>query len=88
VQHKPTNDAGSAYNELTWHPTEMLELKHFKEAMVLYSLHSPLLKEMLNTWAMQNRVIPPRLEEIGVSYSISWTITMMSWWWCKPQIEQ
>lgn len=58
VHHKPANDGGPAYNELAWHSTEMLDLKHFKEAMVLYSLHSPLLKEMLNTWAMQNRVIP------------------------------
>lgn len=45
-------------NELTWYLTEMLALKHVKEAMVLYGLHSPFVKEMLNNWATQHGVIP------------------------------
>lgn len=47
VQHMPANDGGHAYNELTCRPTEM----HFKEAVVLYELLSPFIKEMLSTWA-------------------------------------
>lgn len=55
AQHMPANDA---YNEMTWHPIEMLDLAHLKEAIVLYGLHSPFVKEMLNDRAMQHRVIP------------------------------
>ena len=36
----------------------MLDLKHLKESLVLYSLHSPFVKEMLNTLTTKNRVIP------------------------------
>lgn len=50
--------ANDAYNELTWSPIEMLELKHFKEAVLLYGLHSSFVKEMLSNWDMQHRVIP------------------------------
>ena len=34
VQHTPAYNSDHAYNELTWIPIIMLELKHFKEAMV------------------------------------------------------
>lgn len=54
----PAEDGGHAYNELTWCPIEMLVLKHFKEAVDLYSLHSSFLKEMLSNRAMWYRVIP------------------------------
>lgn len=73
VQHMPANDGAHAYNELTWRPTEM----HFKEAVVLYELLSPFIKEMLSTWATQHRVIPQDWKGlIGVSYARKWsTIT-------------
>jgi hypothetical protein len=32
----PANDDGHAYNELYWHPIEMLGLKHVKEAIISY----------------------------------------------------
>jgi hypothetical protein len=38
------NDDTPPYNELTLCPIEMLALKHFKESMVLYGLHSPFVK--------------------------------------------
>jgi hypothetical protein len=38
------NDGIPVYNELTWHQIEMLDLKHFKESIVLYGLHSLLSK--------------------------------------------
>lgn len=28
------NDGGSAYNELTWYPIEMLDLNYFKEVVI------------------------------------------------------
>jgi hypothetical protein len=37
--------AAHAYDELTWHLIGMLDLKHFKEAVVLYGLHSPYVKK-------------------------------------------
>jgi hypothetical protein len=36
LQHMPANDDGHAYNELYWHPIEMLGLKHVKEAIISY----------------------------------------------------
>jgi hypothetical protein len=47
----PASD-GNAYNELTLCPIEMLDLKHFKIAVVLYGLHSPFINEMLSNLAM------------------------------------
>lgn len=62
--------------ELTQHPVEMLDLKHFKEAIVLYFLHSPFMREMLSNRAMQHR--DGRWEGMDVGYSRSWsTITMI-----------
>jgi hypothetical protein len=58
VQHMPANDGGHDSNELIWHLLEMLYLKHFKEAIVLYGLHSPFVKVLLSNWPTQNRVIP------------------------------
>lgn len=54
----------------------MLDLKHFKEAILLYVLHSPFIKEMLNNWAIQHRAIPQDWK--GLVLTRSWsTITMV-----------
>ena len=66
MQHMPPTDGGFTY-ELTLSLIEMLGLKYFEEAIVLYGLHSPFVKEMLNSCAMQSTVILSRLEKIGVS---------------------
>ena len=60
----PANNSGHAYNELIWHPIKMLDLKHLKEAIMLYGLHSPFVKEMLSNWAMQHKIIPRVWEEL------------------------
>lgn len=44
VQHMSALSGGQAYNELTSHPIEKVDLKHLKEAIVLYDLHSLFLK--------------------------------------------
>ena len=43
--------------KLTWQPIEMLDLKHFKEAIVMFSFRSSFVKETLNNWTTQHRVI-------------------------------
>lgn len=58
MQYMPANGDDHAYNKLTWHPIEMLDQKHFKQSMALYGLHSPCIKEMVNNWVTQPRVIP------------------------------
>lgn len=58
MQHKPANDSGHDSNEVIWHLVEMVYLRNFKEAILLYSLQSPFVKKMLSNWPTQNRVIP------------------------------
>ena len=44
--------------EVNWETTEMFDLKTIKEAIVLYGMHSPFVKQMLKSWAPQKRIIP------------------------------
>ena len=53
------HDGGEVYNELTWHLIEIQDLEHCKEAMVLYDLQSPLVKEILRNWATPNNLSFP-----------------------------
>lgn len=46
LQHMPVNDSIPSYSDLTWHPIEMLELNHFTEAIIMYSLHSSFLRNV------------------------------------------
>ncbi|XP_052568117.1 endogenous retrovirus group K member 10 Gag polyprotein-like [Peromyscus californicus insignis] len=41
-----------------WAPIEMLDLRRFKEAIVSYGMHSPYVKQMLNSWSAYNRIVP------------------------------
>lgn len=62
AEHMSDYNGHHAYNELTWCPIEMIDLKHFKVVVVLYSLHSPFINEILSNWAMQHRVITHELK--------------------------
>ncbi|XP_052610186.1 oxidized purine nucleoside triphosphate hydrolase isoform X1 [Peromyscus californicus insignis] len=42
----------------TWVPVKMLDLRRFKEAIASYGMHSPYVKQMLNTWSTCNRILP------------------------------
>lgn len=76
----PPNDGGHAYNE-SWPPKEMLEPKHFKEAIILYDLHSPFVKEMLGNQAMHHRVIPQDLKGlVSVVLEAGQQLQWLSWW--------
>lgn len=37
----PVNGAGNDYEEIGWHPIVMLGLRHYKEFMISYGMHSP-----------------------------------------------
>jgi hypothetical protein len=77
VQHIPATYGGLAYNVLTLLPIEMIDLKHCKEPIVLYSLHFPFLKEMLSIWATQHRIITldwKGLESVEAGQLLLWLL--------------
>lgn len=41
-----------------WEPIQMKDLKNIKEAIVMYGLHSPFVRELLTSWATVNKVTP------------------------------
>ena len=43
---------------ITCHPIEMIDLRHFKESVISYVMHSPYVKDRLSNQAIQNRIIP------------------------------
>lgn len=56
AKHTPANGAGHDY-PITWHPIEMIALRHFKES-VSYGTHSPYVKERLSNRAIQDKITP------------------------------
>jgi hypothetical protein len=46
------------YDEIGCLPIDRTDLRHFKEAMISYGMHSPYVRQILNNWATQNRIIP------------------------------
>ena len=36
----------------------MVDLREFKKAIVLYSMHSPFVKKMLSSWSLSHRLLP------------------------------
>lgn len=51
-------------------PIKIQNLKDFKESIVAYGMHPPYVRQMLNTWATQNRIIPQTLENFPCSWSV------------------
>ena len=45
------------YAEIQMNPIDILDLKRFKGAVFSYSSHSPYVQQMLNSWAIQDRII-------------------------------
>lgn len=43
-------DNPQSYLEINWNPVEMLYLKRLKEAVVPYGMHTPFMKQMLDSW--------------------------------------
>lgn len=68
----PAKDGGYVHNEL--------DLKHFKEAIALYGLHSPFIKQLLSNW-LCSIVIPQDwkgLLSAVLEASQQWQC--LSWW--------
>ena len=58
MQEWPPDDRKpQSYAEVNWIHVEMINLKRFKEAGLSYAMHSPLVKQMLNSWATRSRII-------------------------------
>ena len=55
------------YDETGWHPIERKYLRYFKEAMISYGVHSPYVKQILNNWATQNRIILQDWKEVVIA---------------------
>ncbi|KAL6034566.1 hypothetical protein STEG23_035004 [Scotinomys teguina] len=46
------------YVSHTLQPISIRDFKNMKEAIVTYGIHSPYVKQMLNSWSTSNRIIP------------------------------
>ena len=47
-----------------WEQICMKDLKGIKEAVVSYGMHSPYVKQLMESWAMNNRVTPKDWEQL------------------------
>lgn len=43
---------------ITCHPIEMIDLRHFKESVISYVMHSPYVKDRLSNQAIQIELFP------------------------------
>ena len=55
---------GVAYQ---WEPICMKDLKSIKEAIVSYGMHSPYVKQLIESWARNNKVTPKDWEQYQLS---------------------
>jgi hypothetical protein len=55
------------YEEVKWNLTDILDLRRFKEAIISYVINSPYVKQILNSWATQNRIILPDWKDIATA---------------------
>ena len=53
----PPERCPQGYSRVNWDAIEILDLKRFKKATVSYGMHSPFVKQMLNSWTTWNRII-------------------------------
>ena len=62
-EQSPDDRHPQGYAEVNWNPVETLDWKRY-EAGVSYGVHSPFVKQMLNSWATRNRIIPQGWKDI------------------------
>lgn len=78
VQYMSANGMEQGYNKIRWHPIEMKDLTHFKEAMISYGNHLPYVKQIPNYGDTQNRIIPKDWKGLMTGI-LDWsTITMIN----------
>ena len=54
----PAKSGEQGYDKIGLHPIEIIDIRHFKEAMISYEMHSSYVKQIQNNWATQNRIFP------------------------------
>lgn len=57
TQEQLLGNGENSQNELVWNSIKIWDLVHFKES-IIHAMYSPYLRQMLNTWSTQNRIIP------------------------------
>lgn len=65
----------------------MIDLRHFKEAIISYELHSPYVKHILSNWATQNRISPKDYK--GLANNCTTGQIKLQWltWWREEAIN-
>lgn len=58
MQQMLANSVEQGYDEIRGCPIELIDTRHFKEAMISYEMHFPYVKQILNNLATQNRINP------------------------------
>ncbi|XP_035296233.1 endogenous retrovirus group K member 113 Gag polyprotein-like [Cricetulus griseus] len=61
----------------TWQPTQLKDLRHIKESVVSYGLHSPYVKQLLHSWATFNRVTPA--DWVGLASAVLDNSCLIEW---------
>lgn len=56
-EQAPGDRHPQCHAEVRWSPVEMLDLKRFKKAVISNCMNSPFEEQILNSWAMRNRII-------------------------------
>jgi len=51
IQNLSDDRCPQCYEEITWNPIDILDLRRFKEAIVSSGVHSSYMKQILNLWS-------------------------------------
>lgn len=55
------------YNKIKCNPIDILDLQRFKEADLSYGIHSSYVKQILNSWTTENRIIPQDWKDLTIA---------------------
>ena len=55
------------YKVADWNPVQFLDLKRLKEVVISYGMHSPCVKQILNSLATLNRIIPENRKDLAIA---------------------
>lgn len=82
MQQIPANyQHPQGYVQINWKPPDMPDLKRLKGAVVAYGMPSPYVRQILNLWATQNRVIPQECEgPMAAILEASSQLLWLTWW--------
>ena len=87
-QYLPAYDRHhQGYEASKWNSIDMLHLRRFKDTIISYSLQSSYVKQILNSWAIQNTIIPPNWKDLATA--ILDAVPQLQWctWW-KEEVNE